>query len=285
VRARALRDLCVAAAVIACGCAVQPSRSYYDDLDGGEDAGQRKVVGGGDGSVPDDSGGTNDDGPVANGDAGEDVAAEAAPVVESGITDSAPDTADEGVEASAGGPDAMPEAGPDAPPPIEAGCGPTNTTSNCGACGVACGNERVSTASCTGTACAYVCQTGYSNCSQTAPNTAGCECATPTCCNNSCETIHNSGYLNGFYYDCQPTVTASSSMMTLENQAIEACSQALGTTCHGGFGCGTTGPFHYACNGNPTSGAGCTNCWSYAGSDVLHAEDCGCPPTTLGMWN
>jgi hypothetical protein len=277
VQARALRDVVLAVTLLGAGCAVQPSRTYYDDLDAGADV-EHRHVGGGDASVPDDAAPPSDDGPEVV------DATEAAPPMESGVADSEAGEEAAAPEASADvAAEAAPEAGPDAP--VEAGCGPTNTTSNCGGCGNACGNEHVMTASCTGSACAYTCQTGYANCAETPPNTTGCECATPACCGTSCQTIHEAGYQNGSYYDCNPIATTSSSAQALENQAIAACSKALGVTCNPGFGCGTRGPFHYACNGDPSTGNGCTYCWSYAGTDVLQFEDCGCPPMMLGNWD
>jgi hypothetical protein len=192
-----------------------------------------------------------------------------------------------------GGPDAAPDTGqgaPDAQP--DTGCGSLDTLQNCGGCGNACGSLNVTSggARCVASACMYTCAAGYSNCNKSVPNTTGCECHTPNCCmNGRCETTHSAGVANVEYYDCNAPATSSTPQATLINQALAAC-QAYeiamgrsGSSCTSGFSCkpsGGRGP--YVCNG---PGLTCDHCWSYAGIDVLGAEDCGCPGGIYGSWN
>lgn len=168
---------------------------------------------------------------------------------------------------------------------------PITTTSNCGACGVACGTAHSTGASCTGASCAYTCSANWINCNTAAPNTGGCECNTPTCCMDAglgvCQTTHATGFPNLPYYDCNPIATASEMQAKLIVQALEACTAYTGnpSECASGLTCpGGVGP--YVCNGMGVA-ANCSTCWSYGGSDVLKTEDCACPPdiTVIGSWN
>ncbi len=101
-------------------------------------------------------------------------------------------------------------------PPVD--CGVPNTINNCAACGNACDTTNSNTPSCNGTTCSYAsCKAGHSNCSQTAPDLAGCECATPGCCaGNACQTTHTNGVGNNFY-DCLALDTYN------QAQALAAC--------------------------------------------------------------
>ncbi len=277
--------------IIAFGCATEPGRTYYDDLDGGDAGTMPDGSGGGDvGTPPSDS--------SSNGDTG--VPDEGTPPPEGG-----PDAVAEAggdAEAETGtGVEAGPDSGPDAPPDtgsgpdaaVEAGCGPTNTAQNCGSCGTACGNLHVmaSGASCVSGECQYNCASGYSNCTMTGANTTGCECHTPGCCSNGCQTTHATGLSNLSYYDCNPLATASQSQSTLISQALAACAAFNGgsvTNCTSDLTCSRTTIGPYVCNAN--GGTACTTCWSYGGTDILKTENCSCPtgsnpPTIIGTWN
>jgi hypothetical protein len=94
----------------------------------------------------------------------------------------------------------------DKTPPNANGCETASSTSNCGACGQAC-DTSTGTPSCSGTSCIYACNPGRSDCNAvTAPDTDGCECATPNCCGSSCQTVHSNGVGQSFY-DCAPSGT------------------------------------------------------------------------------
>ena len=162
----------------------------------------------------------------------------------------------------------------------DGGCGATNTVQNCGACGVACSSSNVSNAACTGTSCLYTCNQGFSDCDTTAPNTNGCECNTPGCCQNSCQTTHANG-LGQNFYDCVALGTHT------QPQASEACGAYTGNQ-----GACTA----YSCTG-PGSNlvvCGTTNgicaCWDYSGTNVGYAvmsssSSCICPGTSDKAWN
>ncbi len=170
---------------------------------------------------------------------------------------------------------------------------PTGTTSNCGGCGAACTETNATGATCSGTACAYTCSAGYSNCNTAAPNTGGCECHTASCCMDAgvgvCQTTHNTGFPSLSYYDCNPLATSAETQQKLLTQAIEACTAYTGNVsqCATGLTCTgfpKIGP--YVCDG--MGGASCSTCWSYGGTDEGETENCACPPdpvTVIGTWN
>ena len=163
----------------------------------------------------------------------------------------------------------------------DGGCGATNTITNCSACGAACDVVHSNGPVCNGVTCGYAsCHTGYSDCNTAAPDTDGCECATPTCCGSSCATTHSNG-LNESYYDCTAKNTYNST------QAMEACaaytgSQSLCST----SGCTGGGQNMVACG---TSNGICA-CWNYSGSNLGHVttssnSTCYCPLSTDPSWN
>ena len=160
-------------------------------------------------------------------------------------------------------------------------CGATNTITNCSGCGLACDVTHSNSPACNGVTCGYgSCHSGYSDCNTTAPDTDGCECATPTCCGSSCATTHSNG-LNESYYDCTAKSTYNST------QAMEACaaytgSQSLCST----SGCTGPGSNLVACG---TSNGICA-CWNYSGSNLGHVttssnSTCYCPASTDPSWN
>lgn len=163
----------------------------------------------------------------------------------------------------------------------DGGCGPTNTITNCSACGLACDVVHSNGPVCNGVTCGYgSCHSGYSDCNTTAPDTDGCECATPSCCGSSCATTHSNG-LNQSYYDCTAKGTYNST------QAMEACAaytgnQSLCST----SGCTGPGSNMVACG---TSNGICA-CWNYSGTIIGHVttsanSTCYCPASTDPTWN
>jgi hypothetical protein len=82
---------------------------------------------------------------------------------------------------------------------------PLDTPSNCTGCGVACDTAHSNGASCSGAGCTYAsCAAGYLDCHTAAPNSDGCECNAPACCEGGvCEPLHNNGMDQNFY-DCTP---------------------------------------------------------------------------------
>jgi hypothetical protein len=160
-------------------------------------------------------------------------------------------------------------------------CGPTNTITNCSGCGLACDVVHSNSPVCNGVTCGYgSCHSGYSDCDTTAPDTDGCECATPSCCGSSCATTHSNG-LSENYYDCTAKGTYNST------QAMEACTAYTGNVAL----CSTaacTGPGSnmVACG---ASGGKCA-CWNYSGTNQTHVttssnSTCYCPTSTDPTWN
>jgi hypothetical protein len=123
---------------------------------------------------------------------------------------------------------------------------------------------------------------GNSDCNKgTAPNTDGCECATPGCCSSSCETTHSDG-VGQSYYDCNPLGTYSSVT------AIEACTAYANSVggsaanCSDGWTC-TGDTIADVCYGN-TAGTVCsTYCWGYAGAEASFVYTCACPDAKAGV--
>jgi hypothetical protein len=159
----------------------------------------------------------------------------------------------------------------------EAGCGPLDTINNCGACGQVC-DTSTGTPSCDGVTCSYACNPGRSDCNGgAAPDTDGCECATPLCCAGSCATTHDNG-VGGSYYDC-----VSPAMYSLP-QAMEACASYTGGT--GPCTPKTCSGEHAVC-GPDVLLQNCA-CWGYDGTIAGHVYEwssCDCPLDTDPNWN
>jgi hypothetical protein len=158
-----------------------------------------------------------------------------------------------------------------------ANCDPTNhdtngcesslsSTSSCGACKVGC-NTDTGTASCDGNTCSYQCNTGLRDCNAgTAPDTDGCECASPDCCGSICQTTHSNGVGQSFY-DCNAPGTHD------QSQAQAACTAYTGSAsaCRPSTMC-CSGNIIVACLGiTAKSVCGSANgqcyCWQYEGTN------------------
>ena len=139
--------------------------------------------------------------------------------------------------------------------------------SNCGKCSQAC-STQTGPASCDGTKCSYTCNQGLSDCNAgTAPNTDGCECATPSCCGSGCQTKHSTGISTPTdYFDCNGTgngqaqaMAACGAFMMANGGSSAACSQSQSNNC----GCfGFCGP---QANSICGSAGGNCYCWQYSG--------------------
>jgi hypothetical protein len=161
----------------------------------------------------------------------------------------------------------------------------TNTPTNCGDCGVVCTTTNASSASCSsGTSCTYACSGGYSDCNVgTAPDTDGCECATPACCpGGACETIHTDGESDPFY-DCN-ALAAWTSTTAMEACVAYATANGKSTSnCSDGWsGCpGVTGDaVCYA----PSNNCGSGFCWGYSGQFAGNVAACDACSTNVSTW-
>jgi hypothetical protein len=143
-------------------------------------------------------------------------------------------------------------------------------------------------AGCNGATCTYAgCLAGHANCNTAAPDTNGCECATPGCCGNSCEDTHHNG-VGQFFYDCISPGTID------QAQAQKACTAFTSSSAQ----CNVT-----ACD-DAGSTAMCSTatkttciCWAFAGGGGGHVaqgmpavtdggnELCQCPTAGSPTWN
>jgi hypothetical protein len=158
----------------------------------------------------------------------------------------------------------------------DSGCGTTTTITSCGACSVSC-DTLTGTPSCDGHSCLYACSAGRSDCNAAqAPDTDGCECATPACCGTACQTTHSDG-VGGSFYDCVPLSTYT------QSEAYAACIEHSGSASFCGIlACGDG---HAVCDfGSPLPD--CT-CWGYdrsIGGHVYAARSCSCPLSSDPRW-
>ncbi|HLK36435.1 MAG TPA: hypothetical protein VKU41_06750 [Polyangiaceae bacterium] len=193
--------------------------------------------------------------------------------------------------------DARPTAG-DADAAERGECGAPDPLANCGGCGNVC-DTTTGMPSCNGVKCGYACRTGRSDCNASVPpDTDGCECATPACCGNTCQTKHATGITPmDAYYDCNAQGHSAS-------QAQAAC-QAFVTMSDGGGACTDTskccdGVAGVTCvAGVPPltrsfcgTAAGRCYCWSYQGNNsgtvqTGNPSSCGivCPSSGDPAWN
>ena len=174
---------------------------------------------------------------------------------------------------------------------------PLNTASNCNACGTACDTAHSLDAGCSATGCTYGgCAAGYVDCHTAAPNTDGCECNAPSCCEGGvCMPQHDNGVGQTYYNDCTPLGTYSSGL------ALKACIAYTGSAAE----C-VSYPCQPALDGGPlgpiicSSGATTKNCmcWSFGGGDIglvdnsgklpgAGGNNCFCPDLSAGdtPWN
>jgi len=239
-------------AIAATGCLGQPERTFFNDQGVGDDA-----------SVGPDSSGA--DGADGGADAGGDVATEA--TIDSGGMDALSDTGT-----------------------VEAGCGPTNTISNCGACGQACDTTESIGASCNGVTCSYTgCQPGFADCDMTAPDTHGCSTATDTTtnctgCNLACDTSHSTGA------SCDGTTCSYSGCDSTHLDCVttppdlNGCETTIGlTNCAAcGTSCPSVGTLHTAAGTTCTDSSGCQYTCSagYTNCDTTPPNTSGCECNT-----
>jgi hypothetical protein len=141
-----------------------------------------------------------------------------------------------------------------------------SSTASCGQCGRAC-STKTGPASCNGTTCSYQCNAGLIDCNAgTAPDTDGCECATPGCCSGGvCQTTHSNGVGQSFF-DCNKLGTYNQTQAQAACEAFAGAGQCKkGTACCGGLSAlgaclGTTDSSECG-----TSGGNC-RCWQYSGT-------------------
>jgi hypothetical protein len=158
------------------------------------------------------------------------------------------------------------------------------STSSCAGCNNAC-DTSTGAATCNGKTCAYTCNSGRSDCNAaTAPDTDGCECATPGCCSTKCQTIHSNGEGQNFY-DCVASGTHN------EAQALEACAAFTGASSACAASQSTAFcPFGFVKSACGSSGGTCY-CWQYSGHYVgtveVGATNCkpSCGATGDPTWN
>jgi hypothetical protein len=274
--------------VIGVGCAVQPSRTFYDDRDAT------------DGTAPGDATATADgrldgSGVDASTDGEDGRAPDAFPDAPSGAdaadaqseaghdagNDAAADAANDA--AADAGNDAAVDAGNDA----EAGCGPTNTVANCTACGSACDSVHSLGASCNGASCNYSgCAAGWADCVTTGPpNTDGCETALNTVsnctgCGLTCDSAHSlSRSCDGTtcrYSGCAP---GYGDCINTGPPDTDGCETALNTTsnCTGcGLACDAAHSVGTSCAGNGCAYTGCAAGWSNCSTAAPDVAGCEC---------
>jgi hypothetical protein len=164
------------------------------------------------------------------------------------------------------------------------GCStPTNTTTNCSGCGVAC-STTTGTPTCNGTTCMYACSPGTADCNKTTPpDTDGCETATNTTAHcagcSPCDTTTGTPSCNGTTcsYQCSSSALLDCNAATAPD--LDGCeTSALSTSTCGGClnKCG-------ASNGTTFSSDSCdgTTC-SYACSSGHYDCNKATPPDTDG---
>jgi hypothetical protein len=162
-------------------------------------------------------------------------------------------------------------------------CGSIDTVENCGACGATCDTTTATGESCNSGTCAYVCDVGRSDCNMSGRNTDGCECPTPGCCGDACETGHSNG-VGDTYWDCSALGTYN------ETSALAACTAFTSNASECVvFDCLISGQVSICSAGSAST---CI-CWEYQGSNqgrVYNAESpgelsCSCPTAASPTWN
>jgi hypothetical protein len=149
-------------------------------------------------------------------------------------------------------------------------------------CALACDTTSSNGATCVSNACQYTsCKPGRSDCNMSAPNTNGCECATPGCCPGEiCQKMHSNG-VGQSYYDCTAVGTYS------QGQAQAACLSFTGNAAQCAVAsCTGPGQNVVVCS----SGAATCQCWNYTGTIAGHVHPsatatCACPALGDPSWN
>lgn len=169
--------------------------------------------------------------------------------------------------------------------PCGSACVSLSGIANCGACGAAC-DTTTGTPTCNGSTCSYACEPGHTDCnSSVAPDTDGCECATPTCCGTGCQTAHSNGTGQTFY-DCNALGTIN------QAQAQAACTAYTGSASACSPFTGVCGAFGQESSSSICGSVGGTcECWEYAGTEgarvtaVSGARYGFCAGATDPTWN
>jgi hypothetical protein len=248
----------IGAAVFLQGCLGEPARIFYDDKDTG--VGDATIVADGETDTAGQDMSAQNEGAA---DGASDGSNEAADAAIDGARDSANDA---GVDSAVDG-------GGDSGG-VESGCGPTNTISNCGACGTACDTVHSTGAQCNGVSCLYSgCAAGWGDCVTTGPpNTDGCETQLNTVtnctgCGLSCDSVHSTGrscdggscgyvHCAPGYADCvtnAPNTDGCETAITTPTNCT-GCGLACDTSHSAGAQCGASGCTYTGCS------AGWTNC-------------------------
>ncbi len=169
-----------------------------------------------------------------------------------------------------------------------------SSTATCGGCNNAC-NTKTGAASCTGSTCTYQCNSGLLDCNASkAPDTDGCECATPTCCGTGCANTHSDGVGQSFF-DCNApgsyNQAQAQSACTAYTGNAGACTPSTVSCCNGlmlGNLClGSSTTDHSVCG----SAGGKCYCWQYSGtnSGKVESEGSSCSASCGGngdpSWN
>jgi hypothetical protein len=163
-----------------------------------------------------------------------------------------------------------------------------SSTSSCGGCHQAC-STITGAARCDGTTCSYTCNAGRVDCNAaTAPDTDGCECATPGCCSSgACQTIHSNGTGQNFY-DCNAPATHTAAAAAAACGAFGGGSSCkTSSVCCGGLSAlglclGTTDSS--VCG----SAGGTCHCWQYSGTNpgtVQNGCSAACGAASDPTWN
>jgi hypothetical protein len=281
-RPRNLRAMLLALPLAILACATQPNFIYFNELEGGE------------ASAPMPDGRAAFDSSTIDSTLGGDSAAPG------------DDSGDDGSPSDDGGPgNGSMDAAIDAP--AEGGCGPLDTPSNCGACGVSCDMTYSNDASCTLTGttglCSYAsCVSGFADCDASAPNTNGCDTPITTlnncgACGVSCNTANSVDAgcgPTGCTYACAPNYANCNTTAAPSNAGgcacnTPACCASTGATPGGGgpgYVCETThsngaGQSFYSCEptGTYSSASATAACQAYVetlglSGTVCVAQDC-----------
>lgn len=157
----------------------------------------------------------------------------------------------------------------------DSGCGPLDTTTNCGACGSACSLANETTVTCTSGTCTYVCSAGYASCDTSNHAVAGCACPAASlstqgtvggCCGTSCQTQHNNG-VGGYYFDCVALSTYNS---TQAQEAATSDTSQTGTVWLGQCGSAPNVQSAVFRSVDTTGTTGTCAAWVYSGSGTYN---------------